>query len=535
MSNTRYADGTGPMRQERYASSQEFMSGLIANLVAKRCTVLERVEDRELVWFIQLLSHRAGGLKRFAAELCELFPERLATPAMRQIGTKPGQVYNAGQVEQARAEIPGGAFDFRLRGELDEIHILTAPDGPRDVLDNYTGDWKRERDSALDHAERHAQKHPVNYRAEVFEQHCRQAAVAHLERQMADLCLDPQTKLIDGEPWYFPTLISTLREYQAAWIAERAETFVTSIGRLVYDALDYAREMRRLVLVDGLPRIGKSHAAQTWCELNAGCARYVQVPSTNDEIGFFREIAKALGISSGLGCKAVELRERIENVLHTGQLMLVFDEAHYAFPTNNCRNTQPGRINWIMTALLNKGVPVALVTTPQFFRTQSAIEKATSWTSAQFTGRIGHYEKLPEVMPRADLVAVARSLVPEAAADSIEALVIYASNSQKYIEGIKAVRDRARFILKREGRQKLLLRDVMRAIDGSVMPSDAAFASALNAPAVEPARRQSRQPVANVPSTPLQRDCKPAETASAPARNMRPLVVEESEQVAAHC
>lgn len=359
MSNTRHADGKGPMRQERYASSQEFMSGLIANLVAKRCTVLERAEDRELVWFIQLLSHRDDGLKRFAAELCELFPERLATPAMRQIGVKPGQVYNARQVEQVRSEITGGAFEFRLRGELDELHIFAAPDGPRDVLDDYTGDWKRERDTVLERFKHDAQKNPANYPAEVFEQHCRRAAAAQLERRLADLCLDPKTALADGEPWYFPTLVSTLREYQAAWIADRAEAFVTSIGKQVYDALDYAREMRRLVLVNGLPGIGKSHAAKTWCELNAGCARYVQVPSTNDEVGFFREIAKALGISSGLGWKAVQLRERIEDVLHTGQLMLVFDEAHYAFPTNDCRNTQPGRINWIMTALLNKGLPVA--------------------------------------------------------------------------------------------------------------------------------------------------------------------------------
>ncbi|MGP8021566.1 MAG: hypothetical protein ACLPRE_11350, partial [Limisphaerales bacterium] len=45
----------------------------MANLVAKRCSVLERAEDRELIWFTQLISHQPGGIKKLAADLMAQF------------------------------------------------------------------------------------------------------------------------------------------------------------------------------------------------------------------------------------------------------------------------------------------------------------------------------------------------------------------------------------------------------------------------------------------------------------------------------
>ena len=66
-----------------------------------------------------------------------------------------------------------------------------------------------------------------------------------------------------------------------------------------------------------------------------------------------------------------------------------------------------------MTALVNYGVSVALVTTPQFTRAQKVVEKRTHWASEQFIGRIAHYQKLPDGLNEYDLKAVARSLLPE--------------------------------------------------------------------------------------------------------------------------
>jgi len=504
MSSTRHATG-GPLRQERFASSQEFERGLMANLVAKRCSLLECAENRELVWFLQLLSHEEGGLKNVARELCERFPDRLATPAMRQIGMKPGQKYNASQVQKVRAEIPGAEFDFPLKGEMDVAGAVNVPDGPRDSVDNWAGDWKKERAERLAALESAADKHPSKYPAEVFAQRCQRAAVAELERHLGELCLDPDRVLTDGEPWYFPTLISTLRAYQAAWIAARRPAAVTSIGREVAEALDYALESGRLVLIDGPSRIGKTFAAKAWCEQAPGRARYVQVPSNNDEIGFYRAIARSLGVSINLNSKAQELRQRIEDTVRDGHLAIVFDEAHYLWPQSLYRHALPGRINWVMTALVNQGGPVALVTTPQFLRSQKQVEARTGWTSEQFIGRIGHYQKLSESLTADDLKAVARAFIPYADARSIEALVSYAQMSAKYLAGIEAVAVRAQFIMRRAGRQKVEFKDVMRAIDESVIPSDSAFAAAMNSVG-KPARKRA----VTVPATtPTPRSARP--------------------------
>lgn len=524
MSNTRRQSADGPLRQERYASSPEFERGLAATLVAKRCTVLERAEDRELVWFIQLLSHQEGGLKRLAAELCARFPDRIATPAMQRLGAKPGQMYNTRQVEQVRAEMPEGEFDFPLKGEVDICSTVFVPDAPSDPVARYTGEWEREREAALTRIEHGAAKHPANYEASRFVDRCQQAAAEHLERHLGELCLDPAASLVDGSLWYFPNLISTLRQYKAEWIEQRrAAVVVTAIGQQVYDALEYAQATRRMVLIDGNARIGKTFAVKAWCEQNPGRARYVQVPSTNDELGFFRAIATALGMSCGGSWKAVQLRSRIEDVLQTGQLTLVFDEAHYAFPNSSCRTTIPGRINWIMTALINYGVGVALVTTPQFIKTQKVIEQRTSWTSEQLTGRIGHYEKLADTLSDADLEAVAKSLLPTGDTRCIKALVLYAKSSAKYLAGIETAVARAKFIAGRNGREQVTFADVKQTIE-NVIPSDKALADALSV-STKPRRGRA----ANASALPLQTQFSAPETVPQPSTARREVTQLDTE------
>src|SRR6266567_5557640 len=98
--------------QERFWDADEFERGLKAAPVAKRCAVLGRAEDRELVWFLQLLSHREGGLPAVAADIKRTWPDRIATASMQKFGNRPGQQYNAAQVKAVRAEFPGGEPDF---------------------------------------------------------------------------------------------------------------------------------------------------------------------------------------------------------------------------------------------------------------------------------------------------------------------------------------------------------------------------------------------------------------------------------------
>jgi len=474
MSNTRRAEPGTPLRQERWASSEEFERGLMGNLVARRCSALEDREARQLVYFLQSLSYREGGIGKIAEELLAAFPERIGTAAMHRFGMKPGQIYSASQVRAIRGQIDVG-HDSRYSWPLKGDRIR----GTEEFLDDFIED---------------EDKAPECYPANEFTSHCQNAArglASHLE----ELCLNPAVKMKEGWPWYYPALFESLLEYQAAFTEkERAGTVVTEIGAQIYDTLDYALEAKCMVLIEGLARMGKTFAAKQWASERPGQARYVQVPSTNDDVGFFRAIAKAIGVSCGRSWKAVQLRQRIEDTLQTGDLILVMDEAHYLWPVSDCRHALPGRINWVMTALVNQGVPVALVTTPQFITTQKAVEKRTHWTSEQFIGRIGHYLPLPKSLGEDDLAKVAKALLPSGDAKSIEILVRYAQSSAKYLAGIETAVRRARHLAKKEGRERVERADIKRAIQEAVIPSDSALANALAEP-LKGARRRAAMPL----------------------------------------
>jgi hypothetical protein len=499
MSNTRTAPPGSGFRQERFASSPEFERGIMANLVARRCELLTSRSDRQLIWFLQLLSHLQGGLEKLASAVLSTFPEANATPSMRRFGTEPGQVYNVSQVKAVRAEIPDGPDTFRLSREISDRTCIGLPDIPSEREDPCGGlrqtALRRHREAAIE-----ADQEPREYPAEAFSKVCQQAA-GQLPEYLAELCLNPAIKLDNASPWWFPTLVQDLQRFLCGWVEQRQKEVVfTGLGKQVCETLEYTMEGQCLTVIDGLARTGKTHAAKAWCEMNPGRARYIQVPSTNDDIGFFRAIAKAIGVSINLNSKAQELRQRIEEAVQSGDLILVFDEAHYLWPNGNYRLALPSRLNWIMTALINKQVPVCLITTPQFFLGQRAVEQRTHWTSEQFIGRIGHYEKLPDSLSESDLFAVARATLPEGDNASIEMLVRYAQGSAKYLAAIESAARRARFLAKKAGRGGVVRMDVKSAIANSVIPSDSALAKAMLSPLE--ARKQARQRTqqASVPS-----------------------------------
>jgi hypothetical protein len=466
MSSTRYAPEGAPLKQERFASSGNFQRGLMANLVVKRTEALDDPRDRELIWFLQLLSHQDGGLGKVAKELCIMSPERIGTRTMQKRGTRPGQIYSAGTVRQIRDEIEECCFEYDganlfpfveargrwpLKGEREHVDLTG---GPMDAPDT----------------------DPTNYPAATFVALC-QERTESLPDLLTTICLDPTLKLSTFEPYFFPTLIDSLRDYMKHWIEERTRNVVTTeVGRRVADALDYTADRRIMSLIDGLARIGKSFSAKHWCDANPARARYVQVPSGNDDFGFFRAMARALGVSITLNSKAHHLRDRVEDVLQSGQLTVVFDEAHWLWPNSNARGELPKRINWINTALVNHGVPVALVTTPQFFVAHSSTVEKAHWNSDQFDGRLMHYERLPESLSKEDLAAVAKSLLPEGDSATIRGLVAYAQASAKYLAGIGAVVTRARYLASRAERAEVTAADVRRAMQESVIPSDKALA-----------------------------------------------------------
>jgi hypothetical protein len=488
MSNTRRAIEGSPLRQERYCSSAEFEQGLLANLVTKRCEVVHDADSRDLIFWLQAQSHKAGGLTQLVKRILAEYPERIGTPIMLAIGVAPGTIYNAEQVRKIRSEIPSDAIwfelqQFPLKGDVQALKPVQS-DYPKIDDDDLLGacafsDYERAL-AEYHQAQVEAEGFPNEYPVEAFMEVCRKDVEENLEKLLTEFCLNPAVKVDQFAPWFFPDLLATLREFKRKQAESIRSPFVmTEIGKEIFETLDYALETRGMVLVEGLARTGKTYATKVWCELNSGRARYVQVPSTNDDIGFYRAIAQSLGVSSMLSLKAIQLRERVEYVLQTGGIMLVLDEAHYCFPQNNRREALPNRLNWILTAAVNYGVPVALISTHQFTKTQKLIEKKTGWASEQFIGRLSHYTTLPGSLSKDDLTAVARALLPEGKEKAIEALVLYAQGSSKYIAAIESIVKRARFLSVRSGRKEVLSSDVLHAIKQSVIPSDSALASAL--------------------------------------------------------
>jgi hypothetical protein len=473
MSNTRHKQPGTPMRQERYCSSTEYERGLLCNLVTKRCDLLAPAE-RELVYFLQMLSWEEGGLAKVATDLIDRFPERIASSQMQALGNKPGQIYRAEQVRAVRAQL-GGWSEFLLRGETLGDGLIGADYD----LANYDRRHQRDEES---------ESHPLSYPAVRFWDYCREAANNNLASNLEEICLDPSVTFEKAKPWYFPDLVTTLREYRQQWIqASISGHVVTEVGRRVFETLDFSLEERCLTVIDGIERIGKTYAAKKWCAMHPGVARYVEVPASTDDIGFFRAIASALGVSINLNSKAHELRSRVEAVLYSGHLMLVCDESHRLWPRSRYREAMPYRVEWV-SHLVNKKIPLALVTTPQFFESQKALKRRINWRDGQFTGRIAHYEPLPATLSEQDLTAVARSYLPEGNPAMIELLVSNAIISAKFLAGIETAVMRARFLARREGRTKLNGKDIQAAIKGSVMPSDAALVRALQ---TEPKRKQA--------------------------------------------
>jgi hypothetical protein len=293
--------------------------------------------------------------------------------------------------------------------------------------------------------------------------------LAALTRAIASLCLDPSSPMAEFH--------QAVDDYRTKWIKGLPPTVETSIGKQIADALQYTAKAKCLTLIDGRARIGKSFAAQDWCKRSGGLARYVEAPYSNDDISFFRAIAKALGVSSSLQLKAAEIRARVEEVLQGGDLILVIDEAHALWPQSWQRYAMPSRISWVMTALANHAVPVALITTPQFHFNQKQVERLTKWNSDQFIGRIGHLERLPSTMETSDLVAVAKAMFPEGGEPIWKVLAAFARDSKTHLASMDAIVKRARWIAAEAGRTDAGAADIRRVMKERINTFDQPLAA----------------------------------------------------------
>jgi hypothetical protein len=432
----------GPLSQGRYMSSPEFaeLRGVSGIAVSARAAVLLHASKRNLVWFIQGLSLAEGGLKRVAKELVEMFPKRLtgdgSALALRQHSDRASGYY-------ARVDDDGYLNPYLSDLSLEEFLVdlcinprihFTAPGEDVDVSDI-------ESDSAIE----------------------QNPGLSKHDFKVAQLS-------------YFQDIVGALFKYQARYAVRIRGNFqLTTIGETIWKTLDYALASRGMVVLDGLEGRGKTEAVKAWCELHLGQARFVSLKGITSKTTAFREIAKALGIASSYTRKATEMQARIEDVLKRSKLMLVVDEAHFVFNQSQRLYSRPELVDWIDTAICNQGVPIALVTTPQFIVCMTRAVDQVEWNYRQFRRRVKRWVKLPQTNSEEDIKAVARHVFKKADARTISKITGYALLSKRDLSAVGDVASEVRAMLGTEDLSNATLDHVHRAIYEFILPSDKTF------------------------------------------------------------
>lgn len=436
MSSTRRQDPENrQFRQDAFASSPDFERGVLGNLVAARCQKLSDPEAVTTLWWLQQVSWRDGGVEKFAEAFLAKNAHLVGTASMHSFGRKPGQIYNAEQVRAVREEMrPSANYrrDYLLRGEIDQTLY-----GDMDTAEE---------------ARELSKHYPTSYPVEKFLEDC-ELEPEKLAEQLKRFLVDPQTEPARGL-LNMPGLWAALREWREAERKSAADRIVdTTVTRIVTDELDFALEARTFVLIEGREGIGKSEAARNWCDRNPGRAVYVRLESGTDETTLYRSIARAIGTSCSYGRKALEMRARIQDALQPGQILLVLDEAHFLWPqSGRAERAAPKRVDWLRTALIDFDVPVALISTPQYFAQACDRFRKGGWNSLQVQRRLARTTALPEpdAISVEDVLAVARSYFPAVDKRTLKLIAAVAIGTVGFLANIKFLRKRVDFMADRK-------------------------------------------------------------------------------------
>lgn len=451
MQTRRQNPDTKVFRQDAFASSVDYERGILGNLVAARCQTLSDANVIATLWWLQQVSWRDGGLTQFASDFLKGHSHLFGTPCMHDFNLKAGHIYNASQIAQIRREWhsgePAAREMFPLKGErrrCDRRATATADFHGSAVLPD----------------------HPESYPVRDFLELCTLSA-DELIQQLRLFLLNPSTDPVKGL-WNMPGLWSALcacRDREATGAA--SDIVEIDITRRVFEELDFALESRSFILVEGREGIGKSRAAENWCKRHPGRAVYIRLESGTDDTSFFRSIARAIGTACSYGLKTAEMRARIQDALQPGHLVLVIDEAHFAFPQGpRSHRTNPMRVEWLRTALVDFDVPVALISTPQYFATACSKFRKGGWNSLQVQRRLVRTKVLPEPheVSISDVTKVVASHFPNIDVQTGMRIAALAIGTIGFLTTIKHVRKRVDFLMgRRPGAvESGLLEEVMR-------------------------------------------------------------------------
>lgn len=389
MSSTRYAPAGAPIAYEKYMSSPQYaqLRGIPGTVVAAKAQLYLSARKRSLLFFLQSLSLKNGGLRLATRDLLQMFPS------------------------QSEEE---------------------------------------------------------------------------LARFLTEICINPKLVVEFSSSAVF----DAIREFQDRYEANVKADFVfTTIGRQIFETLDHALAIGKMVVIEGESGTGKTTAAEAWCAAHQGQVRFVSLSGITHKSGFFQKISSAIGLASSQRT-TTEMQIRVEEFFRRTRLMLVIDEAHYLYPQHQHRSSSPELVNWVNTALVNHQVPVALICTDQFAKLKERTEKRTGWTSEQLEHRVKRYKKLPSTPTKEDLEAVAAKLLPmrwssdqeewnvagpKPPRDFVKMIVGYALTCKMRLPAVSNTIQEARYQARTAGRSHIVGADLRTALLDYQIPSDEAL------------------------------------------------------------
>ena len=428
----------------------------------------------EILWYLQAMSLRPGGLLKFVEELLAEFPERLGTPTM--IGAK-SESFRASEKLSIFYELPKG----------NRPYIKLGRDNVRGaILADMTAGEVAKMD-ANDH--RAVESVVKEMAAESFREICHRAALETLPEYFTALCTEKSRKfggaesredtednfdddddygaqdlsakkagittqsIPAGSVWFFHDVLGAVTDFMArAAVKVKQRLAMTELAKLIFDRLDYALAEKVMVRIEGGSRFGKTEGFSAWAEMHLGLARLVRVPCDNSMSCFLKRIGEAMGMDFSYGSNLSRLKERVEYVIQHGGLFLLLDKAHFLAPMNFTESTSPHRLNWVRTEIVDRHFPLAISVRPQAFK--SAIDcfvKRTRYDMTQFFGREFLPCVLPDVLSEADLIAVARIHFPGLSDNALGYIANEARLSQNYLQAVEAIARRARFLASKRG------------------------------------------------------------------------------------
>lgn len=448
MSNTRYATEGTPLRQERYASCEVYKTALMGMIVARRCALLRTKDPElaELIWFLQ---------------------ER-SLPDPFRVGWRLGSIANLADslLTEAAYSPPTSSWCEDL--ETGKMELVTT--------------------------------------SEIELKHARGNTQTNLEAALCELALSPTQppKSIPGLGSNWRAVIQASRE-KCREAAKRALA-PTSIAKQVAAALKFTAETGKPSLAMGVAKIGKSAAAKAFSAASGGSAKYIITPEDTDMMSLYRAIAKVLGVADGITRKALDVRESVERTLAASRQMLIFDEAQNLFSGARRVTKQPQRVLWVRR-LIDSGVPVALVTLPEFSERIARHVDQLAWDASQIVDLIAKVEELPRELTPEDFAIMVERLAPELT-QGVKKLIASTANSQRGAQYAVDVIEVARHLAAKQGRKQPTEADVKEAIGMRPQFNLAAIARVKpNVLAQHAAAGERSTPPSIIPSPLVQRAC----------------------------